>query len=100
MLTIVLAQEELGYLKSLWDMAAAVLHTFQAWSGTLWGAIHVEGLMEECKQLGKEMKGLNKAVRGGVRGTTTGEGQGQGLYQRQQTGTVGALKCIAALHHL
>lgn len=39
-----------------------MLHTFQAWSGTLWGAINVEGLMEECKQLTKDMKQLPKAV--------------------------------------
>lgn len=30
-----------------------MLHTFQAWSGTLWGAINVEGLMEECKTITK-----------------------------------------------
>lgn len=46
-------QEELGHLKALWDATAAVLHTFQAWSGTLWGAINVEGLMEECKSITK-----------------------------------------------
>ena len=55
-------QEELGHLKSLWDMVAAVLHTFHAWSGTLWGAINVEGLMEECKQMTKDMKQLPKPV--------------------------------------
>lgn len=39
-------QEELGYLKSMWDMVAAVLHTFQAWSSMLWGSINVESLQE------------------------------------------------------
>lgn len=55
-------QEELRYLKALWDQAAAVLHTFQAWSSMLWGSINVEALMEECKQLTKDMKHLPKAV--------------------------------------
>lgn len=39
-------QEELGCLKSLWDTAAAVLHTFQAWSGMPWGGINVDALQE------------------------------------------------------
>lgn len=39
-----------------------MLHTFQAWSGTLWGSINVEALMEECKQLTKDIKHLPKAV--------------------------------------
>ena len=39
-------QEELGYLKAMWDMVAAVLHTFQAWSGMRWGSINVESLQE------------------------------------------------------
>ncbi len=39
-------QEELGYLKSMWDAVAAVLHTFQAWSGMRWGSINVESLQE------------------------------------------------------
>ncbi|KAL4450636.1 hypothetical protein ABPG77_000992 [Micractinium sp. CCAP 211/92] len=55
--------EELNYLKALWDQTAVVLHTFQAWSGMLWGSINVEALMEECKQLTKDIKHLPKAVR-------------------------------------
>jgi len=58
-----LLQEELVCLKALWDMTAVVLHTFQAWSGMLWGHINVESLMEECKQLTKDLKHLPKAVR-------------------------------------
>lgn len=56
-------QEELGYLKSLWDMVAAVVATFADWNATLWGKISVEGLVEECKRLTKESRTLNKAVR-------------------------------------
>lgn len=56
--------EELGYLKSLWDMVAAVMHTFADWHATLWGKINVDFLVEECKRLTKEIRQLNKAVRG------------------------------------
>lgn len=57
-----LLQEELVYLKALWDQTAAVLHTFKAWSGMLWDDINVEALMEECKQLTKDIKHLPKTV--------------------------------------
>lgn len=39
-------QEELGYLKSLWDMVAAVMHTCADWNATLWGKINVDSLIE------------------------------------------------------
>lgn len=44
---------------------SAVLHTFQDWSGTLWGEIEVESMLDRCKQLSASMKQLPKAVRSG-----------------------------------
>ena len=58
-----LPQEELGYLKSLWDMVAAVMFTFTDWYATLWDKIDVDFLVEETKKLTKDIKQLNKAVR-------------------------------------
>ena len=59
-------QEELGQLKLLWDTVSAVLHTFHAWSGMPWGTINVEELVEEAKQLTKDIKLLPKGVRQGL----------------------------------
>ena len=56
-------QEELGYLKSLWDMVGAVMFTFTDWYATLWDKIDVDFLVEETKKLTKDVKQLNKAVR-------------------------------------
>ena len=56
-------QEELGYLKALWDMVAAVMFTFTDWYATLWDKIDVDFLVEETKKLTKDIKQLNKAVR-------------------------------------
>lgn len=55
--------EELGYLKSLWDMVGAVMYTFNDWYKTPWDKIDVDFLMEETKKLSKDIKTLNKAVR-------------------------------------
>ncbi|KAK9866454.1 hypothetical protein WJX84_011662 [Apatococcus fuscideae] len=56
-------KEELGYLKSLWDMVSAVMYTFSDWYATLWDKIDVDFLVEETKKLSKEVKTLNKATR-------------------------------------
>ncbi len=58
-----MSQEELGYLKALWDMVGAVMFTFTDWYATLWDKIDVDFLVEETKKLTKDIKQLNKAVR-------------------------------------
>jgi dynein heavy chain, axonemal len=55
--------EQLGYLKSCWDMVGTVMYTFTDWYKTLWDRIDVEFLSEETKKLQKDIKQLNKAVR-------------------------------------
>eukprot|EP00879_Flechtneria_rotunda_P005416 GHRR01005708.1.p1 GENE.GHRR01005708.1~~GHRR01005708.1.p1 ORF type:complete len:1495 (+),score=578.36 GHRR01005708.1:300-4784(+) len=55
--------EELLYLKSLWDMVGAVMYTFADWCKTPWDKIDVDVLIEESKKLSKDVKTLNKAVR-------------------------------------
>lgn len=55
--------EELLYLKAVWDTAAVVQYTFVNWYKTQWDKINVEFLMEETKKLSKDVKTLNKAVR-------------------------------------
>ena len=56
-------QEELAYLKALWDMVGTVMFTFTDWYATLWDKIDVDFLVEETKKLTKDIKQLNKAVR-------------------------------------
>lgn len=55
--------EELLYLKSLWDMVGTVMYTFNDWYKTPWDKIDVDFLVEETKKLSKDIKTLNKAVR-------------------------------------
>jgi dynein heavy chain, axonemal len=55
--------EELLYLKSLWDTVGTVMYTFSDWYKTAWDKIDVEFLVEETKKLSKDIKTLNKAVR-------------------------------------
>lgn len=51
------------YLKALWDTISTILHIFNNWYQTPWDKIDVEVLTEATKQLIKETKTLNKAVR-------------------------------------
>ena len=56
-------QEDLGYLKAVWDMIEKILGTFAEWYRTVWDKINVDQLLEQTRLLSKEVKGLNKAVR-------------------------------------
>lgn len=58
-----LLQEELGLLRSVWDMAGKVLGTFKQWHATPWSAVAVDTLLEQARALSKDVKGLSKAVR-------------------------------------
>ena len=58
-----LLQEELGLLRSVWDMAGKVLGTFKQWYATPWSAVDVDTLLEQARALSKDVKGLSKAVR-------------------------------------
>jgi dynein heavy chain len=55
--------EELSYLKGLWDQVGAVMYTFTDWYTTPWDSIDVEFLTDETKKLAKDIKTLNKNVR-------------------------------------
>ena len=56
-------QEELGQLKSLWDVVGMVLSRFKEWKQMLWGDIDVDFLVEETKKLLKDIKTLQKPIR-------------------------------------
>ena len=54
----------MGHLKSLWDMVGCVMATFSAWHATLWDKIQVDELVEDTRKMIRDLKTLNKAVRG------------------------------------
>ena len=44
-------------------MVAVVMGKFDEWQSTLWNDIDVDSLIEATKQLAKDVRTLNKAVR-------------------------------------
>jgi len=58
-----LLQEEPVLLRTVWDMAAKILGTFNEWYSTAWTSVNVETLLEQSRTLPKVVKGLSKAVR-------------------------------------
>jgi len=50
-------------LRTVWDMAAKILGTFNEWYSTPWTGVNVDTLLEQSRALSKDVKGLSKAVR-------------------------------------
>ena len=50
-------------LRAVWDMVARVLGRFSEWYSTPWASVNVDSLLEQCRSLSKDVKGLSKAVR-------------------------------------
>ena len=63
MLGLLTWQEDLKHLRTLWDMVAVIMGKFDEWQSTLWNDIDVDVLIEATKQLAKDVRTLNKAVR-------------------------------------
>ena len=55
----------MGILKELWDMITTVEFSIAAWRTTLWREVQVEDMELECKRFSKDIRGLDKEVRGG-----------------------------------
>lgn len=51
-------------MKELWDMITMVESTMTAWRTTSWREINVEDMELECKRFSKEIRMLDKEVRG------------------------------------
>lgn len=45
-------------------MVGCVMATFSAWHATLWDKIQVDELVEDTRKMIRDLKTLNKAVRG------------------------------------
>ncbi|XP_037954213.1 dynein beta chain, ciliary [Teleopsis dalmanni] len=57
-------RRDLQLLKIMWDFAITISSTIDDWKRTPWKQIDVEGLDQECKKFGKELRGLDKEMRG------------------------------------
>ena len=51
-------------MKILWDFAAIVQTTFNDWKKTRWREINAEAMDTECKKFGREVRSLDKEMRG------------------------------------
>ncbi|KAK4884824.1 hypothetical protein RN001_001095 [Aquatica leii] len=59
-----LSRKELRQLKQLWDFVHVVLSSMDEWKQTLWKKIDVEAMEMELKRFGKEVRGMDKELRG------------------------------------
>jgi dynein heavy chain len=57
--------EDLALVKDVWDTAMLCELQFSDWRETLWNDIRTDLMEDGAKQFIKEVKGLNKKVRGG-----------------------------------
>ncbi|XP_072770151.1 dynein beta chain, ciliary-like [Nerophis lumbriciformis] len=57
-------RREIGLLKALWDMITVVESCMVAWKMTPWREINVEDMELQCKCFSKDIRGLDKEVRG------------------------------------
>lgn len=62
-----LPRREVGLLKELWDMINLVESSMAAWRTTPWREINVEEMELQCKRFSREIRSLDKEVRGGAR---------------------------------
>ncbi|XP_070518395.1 dynein beta chain, ciliary [Cardiocondyla obscurior] len=60
---IKLARRELKLLKNLWDYINIITSSLDEWKTTFWKKIDVEGMEQECKNLIRELRQLDKETR-------------------------------------
>lgn len=57
-------RKELKQLKQLWDYVNIARSCIDEWKGTQWKKIDVEGMEMECKKYGKELRAMDKELKG------------------------------------
>uniref|UniRef100_A0A8C5TMB1 Dynein axonemal heavy chain 17 n=1 Tax=Malurus cyaneus samueli TaxID=2593467 RepID=A0A8C5TMB1_9PASS len=57
-------RKELCLLKELWDMISLVNTSLEDWQSTKWVDINVENMDQECKKFAREIRNLDKEMRG------------------------------------
>lgn len=59
-----IARKEIQQIKQLWDYVIIMRSCIDEWKKTPWKKIDVEGMEMECKKYGKEMRAMDKELRG------------------------------------
>ncbi|PSN32950.1 Dynein beta chain [Blattella germanica] len=59
-----ICRKEIKMLKTLWDYVSVVKSCINEWKKTPWKKIDVENMDMECKKYSKEIRGLDKEMRG------------------------------------
>lgn len=59
-----IARKEIRQVKQLWDYVNIVRSCIDEWKTTPWKKIDVEAMEMECKKFGKEIRGMDKELRG------------------------------------
>lgn len=59
-----LARKEIRQVKQLWDYVNIVKSCIDEWKTTPWKKIDVEAMEMECKKFGKEIRAMDKELRG------------------------------------
>ncbi|KAF2980505.1 hypothetical protein EK904_000039, partial [Melospiza melodia maxima] len=59
-----MCRKELRLLKDLWDMVTLVNLSITSWNTTKWAELNVEDMDIECKKFAKDIRGLDKDVKG------------------------------------
>ncbi|XP_057654279.1 dynein beta chain, ciliary-like [Diorhabda carinulata] len=58
------ARKEIRQIKQLWDYVNVVMSCLEEWKDTAWKKIDVEGMEMECKKFGKEIRQMDKEIKG------------------------------------
>ncbi|KAI9142914.1 dynein heavy chain and region D6 of dynein motor-domain-containing protein [Paraphysoderma sedebokerense] len=57
-------RRDVGMLKQVWDLVGLVKFMFEEWRLTLWTEIDVDGMDGICRDLGKELRRMDKEIKG------------------------------------
>ncbi|XP_017869001.1 PREDICTED: dynein beta chain, ciliary-like [Drosophila arizonae] len=60
---IELCRNDLKLSKIMWDFAISIESTINDWKKTPWKKIDIEGMDQECKKFGRELRGLDPSMR-------------------------------------
>ncbi|KAJ3249578.1 hypothetical protein HDU78_000105 [Chytriomyces hyalinus] len=57
-------RRDVGMLKSVWDVVSLVTYMFEEWRTTLWTEIDTDSMENRCRDLGKELRRMDKEIKG------------------------------------
>ncbi|KAJ3391292.1 hypothetical protein HDU84_006208 [Entophlyctis sp. JEL0112] len=57
-------RRDIGMMKSVWDVVSLVTFMFEEWRTTLWTEIDTDSMENRCRDLGKELRRMDKEIKG------------------------------------